>query len=210
MLLPEVKQCPKCKVLRMREEFYVYWKNGQPKFQSRCVACQKAKFVEWWAKMTPEERKATRHARYEAQKHNNAKRYAKDRDNYIRRNDRTRATKKGKLKQLLMSAKERARKFGVPFSIDFAYLSQLWCDQDGRCDLTGHELQIDTVRRREGRFSPWGASLDRIVPKLGYVEGNVRLVATIVNIAMNDFGDGEFAKMCLTFCQNQGWKVSKR
>jgi hypothetical protein len=34
-----------------------------------------------------------------------------------------------------------------------------------------------------------GPSLDRIIPNLGYVPGNLRIVSNFVNIAMNEWGE---------------------
>jgi hypothetical protein len=42
--------------------------------------------------------------------------------------------------------------------------------------------------RGKYRKDPFGPSLDRITPALGYVDGNLRVVCNIVNSAMNEWG----------------------
>ena len=79
------------------------------------------------------------------------------------------------------AAQERAKKKGVPFSIDAYYLEQLMVDQGWRCALSDIPF---SVKRRD----PFGPSLDRIVPSLGYVAGNLRFVNHILNTAMSNWG----------------------
>lgn len=57
-----------------------------------------------------------------------------------------------------------------------------------RCPLTGVEF--------EPVFDgPWQPSVDRIDSDLGYVEGNLRVVTYIANIAMNVWGEGPLREM---------------
>lgn len=49
---------------------------------------------------------------------------------------------------------------------------------------------------------PFAPSIDRINAKLGYTKDNVRLVCTIVNMVLNEFGDNIFDKMCRAYVEN--------
>lgn len=65
----------------------------------------------------------------------------------------------------------RAKKKGLPFDLTVADI-----ETPVRCVITGWELQYDN--RRLGRDSP---SIDRKIPLLGYVRGNIRTISTYAN-----------------------------
>lgn len=86
------------------------------------------------------------------------------------------------------------------FTVSMAYLWQLFVTQGQRCALTGVELQLTAKRTRERvahrLCSINTASLDRIDPALGYVEGNVRWVHKVINRMRMDLSDEEFRTWC--------------
>lgn len=84
-------------------------------------------------------------------------------------------------------AKARAKKSGVAYSIDSRYIETLLVDNEWRCAVSGHPLSYG-VANMKFLVDPFGPSLDRIVPELGYVPGNVRVVCNIANAAMNEWG----------------------
>jgi hypothetical protein len=93
---------------------------------------------------------------------------------------------------------------GKPADIDAAFLRALWLAQAGRCPITGWELLLP-VSLRAGAWpeghSPRKASIDRIDQRLGYVRGNVRLVALIANYARHSWTDEtveQFARAVLS------------
>lgn len=57
------------------------------------------------------------------------------------------------------------------------HLFALWIECKGRCYYTGRELHID------GKYhtDPNAATVDRLIPALGYVEGNVVLASGLAN-----------------------------
>ena len=112
-----------------------------------------------------------------------------------------------RLSHLCAKAKTRAKKLGVPFGIDTQYLISLWAKGGGRCCLTGRAFDL----------TPWGGhfqtgpdslSIDRIVPSLGYVRGNVRLIITHMNFALSHYGEDAFRKLVadyLGFGRDSDW-----
>lgn len=75
-----------------------------------------------------------------------------------------------------MGAKVRARKCNVPFAItidDFEIPT--------RCPILGIEL-----KQNIGKISAASPSLDRIVPALGYVPGNVAVLSNRANSIKNN------------------------
>lgn len=76
-------------------------------------------------------------------------------------------------------AKARAVKKSLAFDISVQDIAREL--QRGTCAVTGLKFVMESKHPR----SP---SLDRIVPALGYVPGNCRLVLFAINTAMNDWG----------------------
>lgn len=70
------------------------------------------------------------------------------------------------------------------------YLKSVWDRQNGLCPMTGWRMRLpDTTDGWRGGSVPESASLDRINNKMGYVRGNVRFVAVMVNMARQAFTD---------------------
>lgn len=83
------------------------------------------------------------------------------------------------------AAQARAIAKDVPFAIDAHVIDRLLVDQRWKCAVSAVELNAPGGSTKD----PFGPSLDRIVPSLGYVPGNVRVVCNIVNSAMSDWGE---------------------
>lgn len=86
-------------------------------------------------------------------------------------------------KALIKSARERAKKKGVPFDLTEAWAKSIWT---GRCSITGIEFKLGLNGCGPKTFSP---SIDRIVPSLGYVPDNCRFVIWAVNAFKYDGTD---------------------
>lgn len=78
----------------------------------------------------------------------------------------------------------RAKKANIPHSISARDIDELIIKQQFACAVSGIPLKPSSLPFG-GPFAP---SLDRIVPAVGYVLGNVRVVCQIVNVAMSDWG----------------------
>jgi len=73
----------------------------------------------------------------------------------------------------MRAVRARSLEIGVPFEITTEYLESIWT---GVCPALGTPLDMDALKHSEGH-----AQLDRIVPELGYVEGNVAWLSERAN-----------------------------
>lgn len=79
-------------------------------------------------------------------------------------------------------AKARAKQKNLPFDLTIEYVEDLF--RERTCSLTGLSFTYPV----NGARVPRSPSLDRIVPRLGYVQGNVRPVLLALNCGMNSWG----------------------
>ncbi len=96
-----------------------------------------------------------------------------------------------RLSKLLAAAKNRSRVKEVDFNLDVDYLCELWDENCGKCKLTGQEFDLHSWGL-PGQVNPRAPSIDRIIPHIGYIKGNVRLITYHMNISLSDFGEKEF------------------
>lgn len=85
-------------------------------------------------------------------------------------------TKRGYFTKLATKAKRRALDQKVPYDVTADYLEGLYDAQRGRCALSGREMTFTGTDMTDRM------SVDKIVPKLGYVPGNVQLVSYACNV----------------------------
>lgn len=87
------------------------------------------------------------------------------------------------------------KKYSCDLTVE--YLKQVWEEQKGMCPFTGWELILP-----EDSSYPWkeknprNASIDRIDNSIGYMQGNVRFVAVMANLARQDFTDEQVIEFC--------------
>lgn len=109
--------------------------------------------------------------------------YVKNRDETLTKRKLWR--KEHRNREMVKTAKERAEKLGLPFNIT---------EEDviipERCPVLGIPLEIGN-----GRPMPNSPSLDRIVPELGYVKGNVIVVSHKANTIKNNATPEEIRKV---------------
>jgi hypothetical protein len=86
---------------------------------------------------------------------------------------RANKTKQGTTIEMLSGAKSRAKEKGLPFDLDLEFLRSIITDT---CPIFGFEFAWDNTR--QSHDSP---TLDRIVPELGYVKNNVRILSNLAN-----------------------------
>lgn len=79
------------------------------------------------------------------------------------------------VKRLMQAAKKRAKKKNLPFDLDFEYLKSII---NFRCPVFRHRLSWGKTVGYATANSP---SLDRIIPELGYIKGNVMFISHLAN-----------------------------
>lgn len=102
-------------------------------------------------------------------------------------------------------AKQRREKQGDT-DLTVEYLKELWTGQNGICPFTGWKMELpcSTTGWRSTVEKTRRASLDRIDCAKGYVQGNVRFVSVIANLARNHYSDGEVVEFCKAVAA-RGW-----
>jgi len=81
-------------------------------------------------------------------------------------------------------ARENAKQKGRVYALSPSFVEELMRRQGYRCAVTGVAFDSGFKYR-----NPFGPSLDQMKPGGGYTETNVRVVAMIVNTAMNGWGE---------------------
>ena len=96
-----------------------------------------------------------------------------------------------KLNMLLYDSKDTAKRQGVPHNLTKEYLRSI-TPEDNMCPI----LKVPFKHERgKGRIiHPHTMSLDRIVPSLGYVEGNVMWISHRANVIK---GEATAKEVCL-------------
>ncbi len=113
-----------------------------------------------------------------------------------------------RLNKLLAMAKNRAKTKELPFNITLEYLEELWEEGSGHCALSG--IPIELGRSEFGKVHPYAPSIDREVPSLGYVKGNVRIVCYQMNVALSEFGLSQFEELVQRYTEFQNGGVAFR
>lgn len=108
--------------------------------------------------------------------------------------------------RLLGPAKNRAKTKGLSYNLDKEHILELFRKYEGRCCLTNIKFEIGSYGTK-GQVHPYAPSIDRIVPSLGYVKGNVRLIVYHLNVALSDFGTERFESLIYAYNSNKGVNV---
>lgn len=88
------------------------------------------------------------------------------------------AFQRSRISQAFCHARKRAVKKGIPFDVTMDYLVSIYPD-DGLCPVFRFPLVWKTGRGRGSAFN--SPSLDRIVPRKGYVPTNLVWVSSLAN-----------------------------
>jgi len=85
-------------------------------------------------------------------------------------------------------ARSRSKQKGYITDLTTEYLKEIWDKQNGTCPYTKIQMELSRTSGDEDiKKTPIKASLDRIDPSIGYVQGNVEFVCYCVNVMKNDF-----------------------
>jgi hypothetical protein len=90
--------------------------------------------------------------------------------------------------RFFQEAKSRAQNKNVPFNITLKYLREVAGDH---CPVFGHKFVWGRSKLGKGKTTGDSPSLDRIVPELGYVPGNVVFISHNANRIKNDATEKE-------------------
>ena len=93
---------------------------------------------------------------------------------------------------LYSGAETRSRAVGRVMELTPADLAAIIARSEGCCEVSGMPFDLGEGR---GRPQPFGPSLDRRDSKMGYSLENCRLVCTIVNYAMNTWGEAPLLQL---------------
>lgn len=92
------------------------------------------------------------------------------------------------LSKFLQNAKGRAKRKRVPFDLDLNYLYSIITDA---CPIFKTQFLWQTSGLGKGRTEPNSPSLDRIIPELGYVKGNMVFISHLANKIKTDATEKE-------------------
>lgn len=120
---------------------------------------------------------------------------ANNREKFYERRKRYRSQIETRAKELFRMAKHSSKNKNVPFDLDSDWILDKL--KQGTCEMTGIKFNIEPLPK--GRQNPYTASLDRIVPELGYVKSNVRLILWALNAAFNSYGEHVYADIARVF-----------
>lgn len=84
----------------------------------------------------------------------------------------------------------------IEFNITSTDLIKLLVAQNGKCALTGWDLEFTRGGDFGASTNPLVCSIDRKDNKVGYVLGNVQLVCWKINKIKNSLNDVEFKELC--------------
>lgn len=85
--------------------------------------------------------------------------------------------------------KERSRKLNIPCDIDAEWLEQ---NMPTHCPVLGIELLRRTSR---GDNSPAAPTVDRLIPSVGYVRGNMHIISRRANNVKSDASAAEILRV---------------
>jgi len=110
------------------------------------------------------------------------------------------------------SYKHSAKEKNVPFNLSIKYLVNLFDMQKRLCYYTGKPLIIRSNRGLGEKCITlpdchYQASLDRLIPREGYVEGNVVWCGWLINTCKNLLTESEFYDICNVIVKQREFRM---
>lgn len=90
--------------------------------------------------------------------------------------------------------RDRKKHYGCDITTE--YLKSLWDLQEGKCPFTGWSLILPHDIDGWEEYHPANASVDRIDNSKGYMQGNVRFISVMANLARQSFSDIQLIDFC--------------
>jgi hypothetical protein len=109
--------------------------------------------------------------------------------------------------QLFANTRKNAGRRAIEFSVTQGQFLLMVEKQDGICAVTG--MEFDFRPTAGGKKRPFFPSIDRIDSTKGYSAKNIRLVVTIANYAMNEWGAEPLFEMVDTIVQLRAAKADR-
>ena len=94
-------------------------------------------------------------------------------------------TKRGHLSSYLSDSKQRAKEKNLPFNLTLEYLESITVES---CPIFKTSFDWGRDNKGQGNERP---SLDRIIPELGYIKGNVAFISMWANSIKQDATEKE-------------------
>lgn len=186
------KKCSTCQGVKLFSDFYGD-KHKARGLSSRCKDCAKQAAMEW-RRQNPQKVRENQQKNYQRNKDQYVE-YAKQwrenntdriRQYYQENKEAIKEKRKGKsnlLREMFRGAKHRASDNCLPFDLTIEHMESIALDH---CPVTGELLDWDLQFSQEGKRNPHAPSLDKIVPSLGYVQGNVAIISNRMNTLKSD------------------------
>lgn len=170
----------------MARDRSAYYRDYYEKNKERKLARQKVRGKEYREENKESLRQKHREY-YEKNKEQISKKTSEKRSEQYRSNPEQNLAKQKEWKinnlekYLVQGAKQRAKKYGLPFDITYKDIVIPEC-----CPYLGIKLVP---------FSEWSSpSLDKIIPELGYVKGNIQVISTKANTMKNNATQAELVR----------------
>ena len=197
-----------CQEIKLSDDFYKD-KRKSSGLSSRCKDCSKKASMEW-KKQNPQKVQESRRKDYQQNKdryleyskqwrENNVayrRQYYQEHKEYFK--DK-RKGKNNRLNEMLRSAKRRASDNCLPFDLTIEYMETIAMDH---CPITGELLDWELQFSEEGKRNPMAPSLDKIIPSLGYTQGNVAIIGHRMNALKSDMTLEELNQLVDYVCRN--------
>lgn len=194
-----MKTCADCQETKALQDFAVN-KSAKSGFGTLCKICKHKRNLAWRAanyekfmetqRANQEKNRKKRREQSKAWREANPERRRQlNRISYEKNKERDRATallwkvnnpEKYWVRNAVNGARKRAKEFGVAFNLTKEYLMTIL---PSHCPVLGLELAYVNDAKAPLRNSP---SLDRIIPHLGYVQGNVAVISMRANWIKSD------------------------
>jgi hypothetical protein len=97
--------------------------------------------------------------------------------------------------------RDRNKNYGCDLTIE--HLKVLWESQNGKCPFTGLDLILPYDSDGWKEYSPYNASIDRIDNSKGYMQGNVRFISVMANLARQSFSDIQLIDFCKAVAKHE-------
>ena len=90
--------------------------------------------------------------------------------------------------------RDTKKHYGCDLTVEF--LKELWEKQSGICPFTGWKLILPKDSEAFTAKNIANASIDRIDNSIGYMQGNVRFISVMANLARQTFTDDQLINFC--------------